>query len=108
MSKIEETTEYINEGKRLAEKLQRIVDVQNSLDTTVDLVTLHRRFVRESSMMIATNSNEYVEHYIFLFNDLFLITKKKKKGFEFKSKVTLEEARIVNVADTEGKFCFLC
>ncbi len=31
MKKIEETTEYINEGKRLAEKLQKIVEIQSKI-----------------------------------------------------------------------------
>ncbi len=57
-------------------------------------------------MMIATDSNEYHDNHIFLFNDLFLITRQKKKGFELKGDVPLDEARIVNIADTESKFSF--
>lgn len=42
------------------------------------------------------------EGYIFLFNDLILITKKKKNGrFDLKAKVDVNQARIVNIADTE-------
>lgn len=36
LKKIEEVTGYINEGKRVAEKLQRIVEIQESIDS--DLV----------------------------------------------------------------------
>ena len=43
------------------------------------------------------------EGYIFVFNDLVLITKKKKNGkFDLKAKVDVNEARIVNIADTES------
>jgi predicted O-linked N-acetylglucosamine transferase (SPINDLY family) len=81
LKKIEETTEYINEGKRLAEKLQRVVDIQNSLDTEIDLVTISRRFVREGTLTFSIDdSTEYQDCHIFLFNDLILITREKKES----------------------------
>jgi len=100
--KIESVTEYINEGKRVAEKLQRIVDIQNSiLDAQLDLVTITRRFVQEGNMQLSIDNGEVSDCHIFLFNDLFVITKEKKKGFELRGQVSLEDARIVNIADTE-------
>lgn len=102
LSKIEEVTTYINEGKRLAEKLQRIVDIQASIsNSNLDLVTISRRFIREGRMMVASNSNDFQESFIFLFNDLFLITKAKKKGYDLRGQVPLEDAKIVDIADTE-------
>lgn len=38
--KIEKVTEHINEGKRTAEKLQRIVDIQYSIDSKEQLVRM--------------------------------------------------------------------
>eukprot|EP01114_Cavostelium_apophysatum_P002752 TRINITY_DN1243_c0_g1_i1.p1 TRINITY_DN1243_c0_g1~~TRINITY_DN1243_c0_g1_i1.p1 ORF type:complete len:1135 (-),score=369.28 TRINITY_DN1243_c0_g1_i1:198-3602(-) len=102
MKKIEQVTEYINEGKRLAEKLQRIVEIQNSIiDANLDLVTISRRFVREGNMMLSVDNGENTDNHIFLFNDLFVITKERKKGYELKGQVSLEDARIVNIADTD-------
>ena len=34
MSKIEEVVAYVNERKRLAENLQKILDVQNQIEST--------------------------------------------------------------------------
>ncbi len=38
LKKIEETTTKINEGKRLAEKLQRIVEIQDSIDERLVMI----------------------------------------------------------------------
>jgi len=67
-----------------------------------DLVTVSRRLVRESSVMLVCDDGELQENYLFLFNDLLLVTRKKKKGFELKYRVEIVEARIVDVADTEA------
>lgn len=67
--------------------------------------------MKEGPVKIGANSSKLDDCYLFLFNDLFLVTKKrtggllKKEGFELRGKVALDEseARIVNIADTEGK-----
>lgn len=38
--------------------------------------------------------------HIILFNDLFLVTKQKDAGYEFKFKVDLQEARVIMLADS--------
>jgi len=52
--------------------------------------------------MLVCDDGELQENYLFLFNDLLLVTRKKKKGFELKCRVEIVEARIVDVADTEA------
>lgn len=62
-------------------------------------------------MVTGSNSTDFQDNYIFLFNDLFLITRQKKKGYDLKGQVPLGDARIVDIADTDGKqlwfFCLL-
>lgn len=51
------------------------------LHRSQDLVTTTRRFVREGPMLIMHGGGkEYQDNYIFLFNDLFLITRQKSGG----------------------------
>ena len=63
-----------------------------------------RRIIREGAMLLSSNNSaDFQDCYIFLFNDLLLITKQKKKGFDFKGQVPLDnKAQIVDIADTDG------
>lgn len=71
-----------------------------------------RRLIKEGPSKYL-DGKEVVECYLFLFNDLFLISKQrvggilKKDGLELKGKVALDdlESRIYNLADnpSEGK-----
>lgn len=38
LARIEDVTQYINDSKKLAEKLQRIVEIQNAIDGAPNLV----------------------------------------------------------------------
>eukprot|EP01117_Protostelium_nocturnum_P007021 TRINITY_DN2516_c0_g1_i1.p1 TRINITY_DN2516_c0_g1~~TRINITY_DN2516_c0_g1_i1.p1 ORF type:complete len:1132 (+),score=311.74 TRINITY_DN2516_c0_g1_i1:205-3600(+) len=104
LKKIEETADYINEKKRVAEKLQRIVEIQNSIEVNLDLVQNGRRLVRETTMSMKSG-NELVDVFLCLFNDILLVLKKKKTGkamYDFKAKYNINHptTRIVDVADT--------
>lgn len=60
-------------------------------------------------MTVLHGNDTYQDHYVFLFNDLFLITKQraggllKKEGYDLRGKVVIDECRIINIADTESK-----
>jgi len=101
---IEEVVTYINEGRRIAESMQKIVEIQTCIEgTKLDLVTFTRRFIRQG------NLQHYDIHepiHVILFNDLLLLTRQKtnktgKLSYEIKSKMDLEEAKLITVADTE-------
>ena len=68
-----------------------------------------RQFIREGPMTVLHGHDQYMDHYVFLFNDLFLITKQRigglfqNEGYEFKAKAQLNESKIVNVAGTDSK-----
>eukprot|EP01119_Soliformovum_irregulare_P014807 TRINITY_DN4086_c0_g1_i3.p1 TRINITY_DN4086_c0_g1~~TRINITY_DN4086_c0_g1_i3.p1 ORF type:complete len:539 (+),score=149.13 TRINITY_DN4086_c0_g1_i3:189-1805(+) len=115
LKRIEEVTVYINEGQRLFEKNQRLIDIQNSLDTNVDLISSpSRKLIKEGAVKLVDGSS-VVEGYLFVFNDLILITKQrganllasmigtkkeKKEEYDLKGKIPVAELRIINVADT--------
>lgn len=71
-----------------------------------------RSLLREGPMNVVTGTDEYKDHYVFMFNDLFLITKQKaatifsKEGYDFKGKAMLEESKIINISDTDSNFYF--
>jgi len=111
-SKIEEVVIYVNEGKRVAENLQKVVNIQNSFQnafgkTKVDLIDVHRRFIREGQLLVKgksfTDLNPKLKAFdIILFNDVILIAKKKNDSYDLKAKLNLESVRLVLSADSES------
>lgn len=105
LSKIEEMVAYVNDRKRLAENLQKILDVQNQIDSTeeLNLVSPSRRFVREGHFTVYEKGKPR-GRTIYLFNDLLVITKPKRNASakdHFKYQLSLNEAKIIDVAGTE-------
>jgi len=100
--KVESVVEYINESKRLAENLQKILDIQKYFEGKVELVTATRRFIREGTI-ICKEKNDLPNLSVFLFNDLLVLAKPKPKiySMELKHLIPLEEAKIINISDTE-------
>ena len=101
-------TQLINEGTREFEKKQRLVEIQNAIDGSLsaDLVIQSRRLIREGAMKIVeAEGKEYKDGYVFLFNDLFLITKpKRNERFQLRGEMYFKDAKVINVADTECRF----
>jgi len=107
--KIEAVVEYVNERKRLAENLQKILDVQEQIDSSGEellLVAPSRRFVREGHHTVIENGSKK-ERKAFVFNDVIVLTKPKKNRMgkdqkdHFKAKFFLNDVKIVDIADTE-------
>lgn len=114
LAKITEVVDYVNEKKRLAENLQKIIDVQSQIESNeeLNLVSPSRRFVREGLLKVY-EKNRPSERNIYLFNDLVVITKPKRNNTSkdhFKYQLSLDAAKIIDVADTDDiKFaCEIC
>jgi len=98
---------YVNERKRLAENLQKILDVQESImsDFDLGLVEPSRRFCREGIVNLIIKAKPH-ERKIYLFNDLILFTRPKKsiigtvKDY-FVAKFLLKDVRFIDIADTD-------
>lgn len=108
LGKIETVVAYVNDRKRLAENLQKILDVQDQIESTeeLSLVEPSRRFVREGSINVVENGRAR-ERNTFVFNDLIVLTKPKKSMMgnaakdHFKAQFHLNAIKIVDMADTE-------
>jgi len=111
LPKINTVVEYVNERKRLAENLQKIMDVQNQIESTeeLNLVEPTRRFVREGTLKVIENGRTR-ERNTYVFNDLVVLTKGKKNLMgnkdlkdHFKAQFRLNDIQIVDVADTDER-----
>lgn len=81
---LRDIADLINESKRDAENLPEVLRVYNAVEPRItNLVEPHRRFVMEG-MVYEVKKKRLKQRYIFLFNDILLLTdrkiKKDKKG----------------------------
>eukprot|EP01129_Flabellula_baltica_P010069 TRINITY_DN4210_c0_g1_i1.p1 TRINITY_DN4210_c0_g1~~TRINITY_DN4210_c0_g1_i1.p1 ORF type:complete len:323 (-),score=50.77 TRINITY_DN4210_c0_g1_i1:199-1167(-) len=84
VQKLMENAEYINQGAKSADRLQRLFTIQASIiDMKEGLVAPQRKYVMEGSLLLFIDG-EWKERYFFLFNDLFLITQIKEKIDKYK------------------------
>ena len=70
----------------------------------LNLVSPSRRFVREGVFKVYEKSKHANERCIYLFNDLLVMTKPRKSSTgkdHFKYQLSLNAAKIIDVADTE-------
>ena len=80
--KTKEVADYVNEKKREAENLNQVVSIQEKLAGKIDLLEdASRRFVREGPMIeIVGNSEKF--RYLYLFNDMIVVSSLSKTGFK--------------------------
>mmetsp|Transcript_16864 Transcript_16864/g.23464 ORF Transcript_16864/g.23464 Transcript_16864/m.23464 type:complete len:776 (+) Transcript_16864:183-2510(+) len=109
--KIGTIAEFVNEQKRKVENLNKVGEIISSivnLDAKVKLLSPTRRFVREGKLYSVENT-EKKRYYTFLFNDLLMFTKQKKKKeklFEYQRLVYLTNSDVRLAAPIDGKMCF--
>eukprot|EP01104_Vermistella_antarctica_P015413 TRINITY_DN5063_c0_g1_i1.p1 TRINITY_DN5063_c0_g1~~TRINITY_DN5063_c0_g1_i1.p1 ORF type:complete len:1160 (-),score=325.37 TRINITY_DN5063_c0_g1_i1:17-3496(-) len=78
LSKMREIAFRVNEEKRNAESSARLASLQTQISGKLEqLAKPTRKFVREGQFNVVDNGKQ-VKAYVFLFNDLLLITKKQK------------------------------
>eukprot|EP00007_Cunea_sp_BSH-02190019_P004479 CAMPEP_0174238998 /NCGR_PEP_ID=MMETSP0417-20130205/13156_1 /TAXON_ID=242541 /ORGANISM="Mayorella sp, Strain BSH-02190019" /LENGTH=564 /DNA_ID=CAMNT_0015317893 /DNA_START=138 /DNA_END=1829 /DNA_ORIENTATION=+ len=103
--KIDEVVDYVNEGKRVAERQNRIVEIQNAMtDLTMELILPTRRFVRAGSTTLRhTITGKAQDRHLILFNDLILLTRltSQRPSYQFKLAIPFSEARFIVVSDQE-------
>jgi len=87
LNSIEDIAKYINEKKREAENIAKISEIQNKLygKRAPALLSSPRWFITEMSCYLQKNiKDEPRTGYIFLFDDIILIAKKKASRFSYK------------------------
>ena len=82
LENLEIVVNSINETKRAAENINKIMSIQKSLDskTTFELLQPGRFFIKEGHFQEVRNT-EYHYIYLCLFNDMLLLAEKKKNKF---------------------------
>lgn len=84
--KIENIVLVVNEKKRESELTQKIIEISTLLvgAEQYEIVTPTRRFIREGELQHYASNGKLKHGYLFLFNDLFLYTKKKGSKYHLK------------------------
>eukprot|EP01097_Dermamoeba_algensis_P003158 TRINITY_DN2265_c1_g1_i1.p1 TRINITY_DN2265_c1_g1~~TRINITY_DN2265_c1_g1_i1.p1 ORF type:complete len:1281 (-),score=302.08 TRINITY_DN2265_c1_g1_i1:129-3809(-) len=74
--KVKELTTTINETKRASDNLDKIIQIQLSLQEAdcLNLVESHRKLIQEGTMVLYTEPGVKNDYNFFLFNDLLLYT----------------------------------
>eukprot|EP01094_Clydonella_sp_ATCC50884_P015859 TRINITY_DN2652_c1_g2_i1.p1 TRINITY_DN2652_c1_g2~~TRINITY_DN2652_c1_g2_i1.p1 ORF type:complete len:627 (+),score=159.62 TRINITY_DN2652_c1_g2_i1:1-1881(+) len=100
--KIETVVDYVNERKRLAENLQRTMDIQTNIVEDVHILSPSRRFAREAEIMV-NEGGKLKDRRLYLFNDLIILVKGIGRGPKehLKEMVSMGDLRVVDVADTD-------
>jgi len=78
--------------------INKVLQIQNSLSDDIHLALPHRRFVYEGDVIIV-HGKSYKERHCYLFNDLFVCCKSKRKKLDFKD--PLETIIVEDLPDDE-------
>jgi len=102
---VKDTAAFINESKRGAENMQKMREVQSSIEGEFDSIVVEgRRFIKEGDLMEKVKKGGFKERHCFLFSDMILTSKKKKEKYEFKGLVPLKAQVIVmDITDTKSE-----
>lgn len=100
----EEDTILVGPGSSMPMK-DRIAEIQHNLDVNLDLLSDPLRILLKEGHMVLKGHSKI--RYLFLFNDMFLITKARGRGqlkLEKKFDLSDPEVRIYNLADGQGTY----
>jgi len=95
--KVDELLIYINDKKRDAEAKDKVKDIANKLlgAENIKLVSPQRRYLSEGEMFVYSSTNKKPKSgRYYLFNDLFLYTRKQGSKFKLKALIELDKAYI--------------
>jgi len=106
--KVQEVANYVNEKKRTAESLQKMLEIQdNLLDAPKGFRVIEsgRLFLREADFTKVNNRGKSQERHFFLFTDMLMYCEKKlfNKSYEFKGMIPLNSVLVHELADEENK-----
>jgi len=123
--KITEVVALINEKKKLEEDLQKVVDIQESIEGKMvlslgeglwmftisqglELIEPSRRFVREGQLL-KRSKRRFQERHYFLFSDLIVYVKMqqynpfKKHAYQFKGAAEFPKIELTSIADSPSR-----
>lgn len=86
--------------------INKVLYIQNNMSDDINLALPHRRYVYEGEVLLIHNRTSK-ERYCYLFNDLFVCCKAKRKKLDIDWKEPLETIVVEGVTDDEGNLYFL-
>ena len=89
----------------MRKNLHNVLRIQSMLQNAADIAEPHRRYVYEGTVVIEVGPKTFKERSMFLFNDLVLIAKPKRKKFEVEWSSKLSEVQLVD-SDEEDRTRF--
>lgn len=82
--------------------IDKVIEIQNRIAGTTQLALPHRRYVYEGKILfIGPDGTSSSKRYCYLFNDLFVCCKDKKKVLEVDFKEPLGTLKVDDLPDTE-------
>lgn len=94
-------TRQANRVVDMRKNLHNVLRIQSMLQNAADIAEPHRRYVYEGTVVIEAGPKTFKERFMFLFNDLVIIAKPKKKKYEveWSSKLNVVELIDTNEYD---------
>ena len=94
-------TRQANRVVDMRRNLHNVLRIQSMLQNAADIALPHRRYVYEGAVVIETGPKTFKERAMFLFNDLVIIAKPKRKKYEVEWSWKLSELEIVDTDEYE-------
>eukprot|EP00824_Muranothrix_gubernata_P019025 TRINITY_DN38545_c0_g1_i1.p1 TRINITY_DN38545_c0_g1~~TRINITY_DN38545_c0_g1_i1.p1 ORF type:complete len:557 (-),score=134.50 TRINITY_DN38545_c0_g1_i1:67-1710(-) len=99
---IKQIADFVNERKREAENLMKVVEVKtNLIGYDKNLVEPHRHYVREGIVTHVKRLN-IKERYLFLFNDILIVSIRSRSGYHCKEVIEMMDVNRVAMAPEQG------
>jgi len=107
LNKVQSVAEYVNERLRSSENLQKMMEIQDNLTDSKGwhVIQPARKFIKDGELLMATKGGKLKEKYLFLFNDVLLITKPqfaKKTTYQFVESIPMDCSLIQSLPDSDS------
>lgn len=89
-------TRQANRVVDMRRNLHNVLRIQSMLQNADDIALPHRRYVYEGAVVLEAGPKTFKERVMFLFNDLVLIAKPKRKKYEVEWSWKLTELEVVD------------
>eukprot|EP01104_Vermistella_antarctica_P013387 TRINITY_DN4034_c0_g1_i1.p1 TRINITY_DN4034_c0_g1~~TRINITY_DN4034_c0_g1_i1.p1 ORF type:complete len:691 (+),score=138.33 TRINITY_DN4034_c0_g1_i1:296-2368(+) len=99
LQKLNEVVAQVNEGQRVAEGMEKILEIARTVEGVKELTQPQRRYIRDGDLISVPKEKVH----IFLFTDCVLLTSRKGKDrFRLKKQIMMEDLRVINLSDTKA------
>ena len=89
-------TRQANRVVEMRKNLHNVLRIQSLLQNAAEVAEPHRRYVYEGTVAVEVGTKIFKERSMFLFNDLVIVAKPKKKKFEVEWSAKLTELSLID------------